>query len=357
VLDLDEALERFHKHLPIYGAGLVNHGPMAVEALFAIGHPVLSQGLVDVYLPRLRPRGAGVVLEPPEQALALGRPERFDDWVATLSREFARGPVEHVLRRRLGEWIDGAFSATGHALLRTAHAYRGFLADATQTRREELAHALAFWAAHLRRFDVQLASEASSDCSFATRLTAVDPLPDHEHLPESFEATLELVDRHAAVLRPGIEPPAPQAIGAALHARCVDGARRYLAAVTPRERFAYLHAITLPAALRLLLDVIAPEDQRRALLNLDRSLIALHLISGSARRDVEELSERELGSDVLALAESSAELRYRAACSLDEHVIKLAEACLREAELEPDPWLHRAAAHAALHLAGMQIHV
>ncbi len=54
------------------------------------------------------------------------------------------------------------------------------------------------------------------------------------------------------------------------------------------------------------------------------------------------------------IAENPAEIRYRAACSLDDHAVKLAEACLREDALSPDPALRLAAADAALHLGGPQ---
>ena len=50
------------------------------------------------------------------------------------------------------------------------------------------------------------------------------------------------------------------------------------------------------------------------------------------------------------LAEDPAEIRYRAACSFEEHAIKFSEACLRENALCPDPALRIAAADAALHL-------
>ena len=54
------------------------------------------------------------------------------------------------------------------------------------------------------------------------------------------------------------------------------------------------------------------------------------------------------------LAGSRAEIRYRAACSLDDHAVKLAEACLREDAAAPDSGLRLAAADAALHLGGPQ---
>ncbi|MFT5442540.1 MAG: hypothetical protein ACI8W3_001584, partial [Myxococcota bacterium] len=45
------------------------------------------------------------------------------------------------------------------------------------------------------------------------------------------------------------------------------------------------------------------------------------------------------------------ETRYRAACSIHEHAILMAEACLREDATAPDRLLRLAAADAALKLA------
>ena len=50
--DLDEVLERFQRGGLEYGGGLSNHGPMAAEALVALGHPALLTGLVDLYAPQ-----------------------------------------------------------------------------------------------------------------------------------------------------------------------------------------------------------------------------------------------------------------------------------------------------------------
>ena len=61
--DLDEALERLQLGGLDYGPGLANHGPMAAEALVALGHPALITGLVDGYAPRLLTGAAQVSAE------------------------------------------------------------------------------------------------------------------------------------------------------------------------------------------------------------------------------------------------------------------------------------------------------
>ena len=55
---------------------------------------------------------------------------------------------------------------------------------------------------------------------------------------------------------------------------------------------------------------------------------------------------------VRALAENWDEIRYRAACSIQEHAIKMVEACFRVDAGKPDPIFRLAAADAALRLEG-----
>src|SRR5687767_5025104 len=124
MLDLDEAFDRFHLTQPEHAGGLSNHGPMAAEALGALGHPVLRMAFVDRYAPRLPAFTPGRPIPAGEQVAALGRMERFPDWTATLERELAEAPWRDVLGRRARDWCDGLFAAAGLGWLRTAHAVR-----------------------------------------------------------------------------------------------------------------------------------------------------------------------------------------------------------------------------------------
>ena len=55
MIELDEALERFQKCDLEFMGGLANHGPMAAEALVALGHGALIAGFVDAYAPLIPP--------------------------------------------------------------------------------------------------------------------------------------------------------------------------------------------------------------------------------------------------------------------------------------------------------------
>ena len=63
-------------------------------------------------------------------------------------------------------------------------------------------------------------------------------------------------------------------------------------------------------------------------------------------------AKAEPAEDVRRTAESWDEIRYRAATSIQEHAIKMAEACWREDRIAPDPVFRLAAADAAIKLEG-----
>jgi len=51
---IDEVLEILHRTGPEYGGGLAYHGPMAAEAIFALGRPEALISRVESYKRRLQ---------------------------------------------------------------------------------------------------------------------------------------------------------------------------------------------------------------------------------------------------------------------------------------------------------------
>jgi len=347
MIDLDEALERFQCGALEHGGGLANHGPMAAEALCALGHPALLVGWVDVYAPRVPPRGTGRVLDRTERARALGRRARLDDWIATFEAEVARTGWRAVLREWLPRLAPGLFAGAGHGLLRVAHGLRALGREETGPRVREVAFGLAYWAGAFQRLPGRPGAAGRDGRRPASEwLRTLVPVPPAARRPGLFTDAVRVLDEHApyveAVERadPGGASEAEQS--AWLSALCREAALAYLA--HPGQRIAYAHAVTVPSALRLVLP-FAPDDRtRRALLTAGfQAALALHAVSGDAGA-----KPPELDAQVAALAASVDEIRYRAACSLTEHAIKLAEALLREDRIAPDPLLRLAAADAAL---------
>ena len=80
---LDRSLDALHETDPEYENGLSNHGPMAAEALEALGHTERIEPFVDGYIDRLVPLEAGAPLGDAEQIGALGDVATRARWIAT----------------------------------------------------------------------------------------------------------------------------------------------------------------------------------------------------------------------------------------------------------------------------------
>ena len=107
-----------------------------------------------------------------------------------------------------------------------------------------------------------------------------------------------------------------------------------------------MHALTIPSALRRLAPRLDPDDRVRAAGYVLQAVGALHSMFGDPD------SRPEDDEEVLRMAGDWDEVRYHAACSIQEHAIKMTEACWREDERNPDPAFQRAGADAALKVGG-----
>jgi hypothetical protein len=149
---LDEALERLRESgCEVAGGVAPNHGPMAAEALVALGCGDAVVAWAERYRRQLDP------MPPPRSpvtagnwAQALGAIDRFGDWVAFVRAQLAEAPWRVVFGEWIGRLLPATPSAGAHGLIRTAHALRALAAAETVLRVEELGVALAYWAAYYR---------------------------------------------------------------------------------------------------------------------------------------------------------------------------------------------------------------
>jgi hypothetical protein len=308
--DLDAALARFGQCGLEYGSRIPNHGPMAAEALVALGHPALIPSLVDVYAPRLPEYEPGEPMSDAERHDLLGAADRVSDHVASFDQEIEARGWRGVLEAWLPALLPGLFAADTHALLRTAHAARALLSEDHPVRWRELAFGLGYWAS---RYELPPDTESSGDPG-------------------------ERLDLSAGSAEEGIS------------ALCGEYAAIYRA--NPAHRIECSHCVTAPSALRLLAPHIGQEDLRRAVASAGRAADVIHTRFTSADRNRPHQAASASGAEVESLAEGLPEIRYRAACSVAEHAILLAEACLREDQVRPDRRLRLAAADAALNIEG-----
>lgn len=307
--ELDQALERLHLCAFEYAEAIPNYGPMAVEALESLGHPALIPGLIDVYVARLPALVEGLPLRAEEREGALGQMERAADWLAHYEQALVGAPWSRVLAEAFAPGGDGlgAFRIGLHGLVRVGHAVRSLSREDSLARRRELAFALAYAAARCEPW-----GGTPKPNEWVGRVQAV---AENEH-----------------------------AIGELLSAVCLRGAECYLADVGNRLQRSF--GVVAPGALRFLIPHLPEPETKRVLASLISQVGDLQRV-----REGTGVAEEAEDLEVARCAKSKSEIRYRAACSVHEHAIVMAEACLREEARKPSTALLRAAADAALRLS------
>jgi hypothetical protein len=338
---LDLALERFARTGPEYRGGLANHGPMAAEALVALGRSDAIATWVERYASRLGPSpSAGDPIPPAGWKVALGRRERFADWAVFFRRELAQAPWPLVLRLWMPRLAPGFVAVATHGAIRTGHAARALAARETPPRLRELAEGLAYWAANFT-----LLPETATARGNALPSEAVATL---ELLPASERRSSGFITARLAGLSgfaPFKEVAARVAVSGDPSAFFSDltaaFARIYLENATPGKVITFVHGVTGPSAARLLLPY-ADEAGTRALMSYAwQAAAALYVAMG----------DRPSGPLPEVDPLDAATLVERAVANGDEHAIKLTETCLRENALRPRP-VYRLAAQDALSRLG-----
>ncbi|MCH2185856.1 hypothetical protein MK280_08290 [Myxococcota bacterium] len=342
--ELDQVLPQFQRGRLEYGGGYSNHGPMAAEALDALGHAALIPALADVYTPRLGILEAGEVIPPEKRRQALGNGADAD-WIATFSHCVEESSWEHILSEWLPDLLPGLFAAAGHGLLRTAHAVRAVRRSESHPRVQEVAHGLGYWASRYQVLPGEPGSAPVLGRSPAAWLESISPLAVEERKGVFFSDSVGVLDGRSDFIE-GVASidldSHPDLTQISLLSAVAAG--RYLD--NPDEKVALAHGVTLASAIRLLASELHDADLHRAVGFATQAVGALVMIRGAPGTGLRSSVDQE----IRRLAEEDAEMRYVAACSAEEHAIKLCEACLREDAIASDPRLRWAAAHAALRM-------
>ncbi|MER7487228.1 hypothetical protein ABTY20_15235 [Streptomyces sp. NPDC126497] len=296
-----EALERLSTVGYEHGTRtLVNHVPMAAEALAHMGYTDVVSPWLDRTLSRHayhevpEPRWRLSPDDPGEWRAALGDFSRVGDWTAMFARQLEEEPWRDVLARWWPRLVPGVLAMLGHGVIRTAHAVRAVERAGGDDRlqRDELARGLGYWAARY---------EPGSG--------AAGPVP-----PEPAGDAMEALDRLTA-----------------------DNAGVY---ATARQRFPVplIHAVTTPAAVRLVCAHLPEEHGWPSYLATAEAtrIMRSTFAAGPATTDPEPLPDAPTAAETFATAVEIG----------DEHAIKLAEVAARHATRTPD---HRyaAASHTA----------
>ncbi|HKC24649.1 MAG TPA: hypothetical protein VKF32_07885, partial [Thermoanaerobaculia bacterium] len=246
---------------------------------------------------------------------------------------------EKPWRELLGEWVPrfapGVVAAAFHGAIRTAHAARSLAAAETPARLRELADGLAYWAANYHELP------ASTGAAPAGRLPS-QAITRVAHLPaESAVNAGFILDRLAPVERFAPFANVAEAVDATGDASAFLSdltetfAGVFLASVPPGGLITFVHAVTGPSAVRLLLPHLSAPARASILRFAWQGAAAFYCGFGGV--------PPAPGSTSPPL---DRELVDRAIATRDEHAIKFTEACLREHAIRPSPVFLRAAHHA-----------
>lgn len=318
-----------------YAGGLANHGPMAAEALVSMGRAADAPAWARGYRRRLDARPAPARrLEPADWRGALGDFSRVADWAALFERELAARPWRDALETWTSRLAPGLAGVAFHGLIRAAHGARALAARENALRRQELAQGLAYWAARY----LELPGPVSGGTlPIARAIESIPVLPDDERTTGLITPS---VARAAA--RPGFQAASVLADVSAAPARVVSGltetfARVFVGQAKRRGLIAFLHAVTGPSSVRLLLPHVSEATGRALAFHAWRAGAAVYSAFGTppaigAAEDGPSLTREAVVARAVEIG--------------DEHTIKLCEACLREDAAAPSPAFLRAAAFA-----------
>ncbi|AXL89661.1 hypothetical protein C4J65_16155 [Streptomyces sp. CB09001] len=310
---VSEALERLRPVGFEHGRSFVNHAPMAAEALAHMGYADEVPAWVER---NLRSRSYHDVPErrwpidpddPADWRAALGDFSRVADWTALFERELALSPWPQVLARWWPRLLPGMSAVLTHGVIRTAHAVRAVAAAPGDNRFQlgELAQGLGYWAAR-----------------HSTHGIVADPddVPGPGRAPDTGHDGDGGRDE----------------VARALDALVAEYAGIY-ATVSQHHPIPLIHAVTGPAAVRLVVDHLPPAQRRPS-----------YLTARAVSRTMLDWFRAAPGTATPAPAgpPALAEVFARAVEIGDEHTIKLAEVAVRHEAFSPDP-RHAAAAHLA----------
>ena len=327
-ITIDEMLDI----LSFAGAELVNgnanHGPMAVEALFALGREDAALPWVDGYRKRLTHRPSPSLAIPPDDWREyLGARERLGDWIELFENELSEAPWQEVVRQWVPRLAPAVMASATHGLIRTGHAVRSLSSGETPQRKGELAQGLGYWAARY----YTLPGTPSAVTAGHTPKNALDHV---ERLHDaSFDGSGPITEQIKGMEgHPEFAPAIDLADASGDLSRFISDLTETFAGIylaSPRNLIAFVHTVTAPSALRMLTPYLDDQDARQAARYAWQACAAIY--SWYSTVPAQEKAGLETPM------EDWEELIDRAVAAGGAHSIKFTEACLREYALNPNP--------------------
>ncbi len=308
--------------------GNSNHGPMASEALFAMGRADAVQPWVESYRDRLTHRvWPSLGIPQDEWQEYLGVRERLGDWVQFFEDRLEEAPWQDVLRLWVPRLAPAVIAVATHGLIRTAHAARSLSAAETPQRRAELAQGLGYWAATYYK----LPGSPSAGTSGHRPRAALDQV-ERLHGPEfdgsgSITQQIKGMEEH-----PEFAPVIDLADASGDVSAFISGITESFAGIylaSTKNLIAFVHTVTAPSALRMLVPYLAEGDARLGARYAWQACAAVYAWYSTV--------PAQHNGELAAPREDRDELIDRAVAAGGAHSIKFTEACLREYALNPNP--------------------
>lgn len=341
---IDQALDILKDAGPEYGNGFSNHGPMAAEALLALGRDDVIIPWVLKYRKRLPSYPVSQEnIDSENIPEAMGEIRRFADWTVFFEKELGEEPWCSVLNRWVPRLAPGMIGAAFHGIIRAGHAVRNLIREETGQRLHELGYGLAYWAARYQTLP-GIVTKKQTGLKPTEALSLIKRLPSDKRIWhgliyekvralsgfDSFLDVINLVDTSI-----DIASFFPDLFEATV--------RIYLGNARDRGSIiTFIHAVTGPGAIHLMLPCLSQDTARMALLYSWQASAGLYAAVGM---ETDNHSYDAVKEDV-----NIDRLIQLAVTTGDEHAIKFTEVCLRAYHLEPKPIFLIAARHAVDYL-------
>jgi hypothetical protein len=322
---IDSALELVTTRGPEFNGGLSNHGPMAADALIAMGREGDVERWAEWYAAKLvdAPE-AHTPIDEADWREALGRIKRVADWQQYFQQRLEEEPWAAVLDRWVARLAPGLMAGATHGIIRTAHAVRSLDRGVTPLRMRELASGLAYWAARYQELPTSAGTGgALRPAEALERVPLVDPSVDRGFLIFTAVKTVETTDFAPVINLVDVTAD----VDAFVHdvTRLFAG---YYLANAKRASIAFVHTVTAPSSLRMLAPHLSDSTTRDAMRYAWQACAAVYAAYATGLLNA---GPRELQGAV-----DTADIVEQAVAARDEHAIKFTEACLREYALHPD---------------------
>jgi len=310
---------------------------MAAEALVRLERFDAVVPWVESYRKRLREHPAGSrPIDLKSWRESLGEGSRVGDWIVFFGRRVEEKPWRAVIAEWVPRLSPGIIAAAFHGVIRTAHAVRSLETLETPARRRELAEGLGYWAATYLALPESPTAPEEKRVLPSRAISRVQPVPEERRVPYgNITDRLKPLGSFAPFAGVADFVDATGDPSAFVSDLAETFARAYLVNV-PRggSVITYLHGVTGPSAMRLLLPHL-DGPARSAMLRYGwQGAAGVYAASGGVAEappgDADPASNLE-------------ELIDRAVATRDEHAIKFTEACLRENAVKPSPIYWKAA--------------